>query len=127
MGIKISRVIFSFLFSTIGPFVKSKKIIEKNLLNFPQNISESEKNKIVINMWKNYGMTFIEYIFLDFFRKSDSHIEMSGEHSLSNLISTGKPVIFISGHSMAQWHRQNSTFMVLPMTTKSTRATNAGS
>ena len=49
-------------------------------------------------MWKNYGMTFIEYIFLDFFRKSDSHIEMSGEHSLSNLISTGKPVIFISGH-----------------------------
>ena len=98
LGIKISRVIFSFLFSTIGPFVKSKKIIEKNLLNFPQNISESEKNKIVINMWKNYGMTFIEYIFLDFFRKSDSHIEMSGEHSLSNLISTGKPVIFISGH-----------------------------
>ena len=25
-------------------------------------------------MWKNYGMTFIEYIFLNTFRKNSSHI-----------------------------------------------------
>ena len=28
-----------------------------------------ERKKIVSNMWKNYGMTFIEYIFLNYFRE----------------------------------------------------------
>ena len=31
LGIKISRIIFAFLFSLIGPIFKSKKIIDKNL------------------------------------------------------------------------------------------------
>ena len=49
-------------------------------------------------MWKNYGMSFIEYIFLDRFRKNNSHIEIIGENNLSKIISNNKPVIFISGH-----------------------------
>ena len=28
-----------------------------------------EEEEIISNMWKNYGMTFIEYIFLKNFRK----------------------------------------------------------
>ena len=67
LGITISRKIFSFIFSLIGPFFKSSEIIKKNLKNFSKNISESEKNEISKNMWKNFGMTFIEYIFLDYF------------------------------------------------------------
>ena len=27
-------------------------------------------------MWKNYGMTFIEYIYLDYFKKNNSHIDI---------------------------------------------------
>ena len=49
-------------------------------------------------MWKNYGMTFIEYIFLDYFKKKNSHIEIIGEKNLINVIKNNKPVIFISGH-----------------------------
>jgi KDO2-lipid IV(A) lauroyltransferase len=49
-------------------------------------------------MWKNYGMTFIEYIFLDYFRKKNSHIEIIGEKNLINVIKNNKTVIFISGH-----------------------------
>ena len=30
-------------------------------------------------MWKNYGMTFIEYIFLDKLRKNKNHIKIKGE------------------------------------------------
>ena len=98
LGVKISRKIFSFLFSYIGPFFKLKKIISKNLNIFNQNISNLEKNKIVINMWKNYGMTFIEYIFLDYFQKKSSHIKINGEINLSSLINENKQAIFISGH-----------------------------
>ena len=98
LGLAISRKIFSLLFSLIGPFFKSKKIIKKNLEIFSQDISKPENNEITKNMWKNYGMTFIEYIFLDHFRKKKSHVEIIGQSNLSNLIKQKKPVIFISGH-----------------------------
>ena len=71
LGIKISRIVFSFLFSVIGPFFKSKKIIQKNLNIFQENISEEKKKKIINDMWKNYGMTFIEYVFLNNLKKKN--------------------------------------------------------
>ena len=95
--IKISRKIFSSLFSFIGPFFKSKKILNKNLGIYSKNISEKIKKEIIKGMWKNYGMTFIEYMFLDFFKKQNSHIIIKGEENLSP-IKNGKPVIFVSGH-----------------------------
>ena len=98
LGITISRKIFSFIFSLIGPFFKSSEIIKKNLKNFSKNISESEKNEISKNMWKNFGMTFIEYIFLDYFRKNSSHIKFIGEENLVDCIKKNQPVIFVSGH-----------------------------
>ncbi|MDC1092916.1 lysophospholipid acyltransferase family protein, partial [Pelagibacteraceae bacterium] len=49
-------------------------------------------------MWKNYGMTFIEYIFLDYFRKNSDHIQIDGQNNLPNQIKNNKPVIFVSGH-----------------------------
>ena len=98
LGIKLSRKIFSSLFLLIGPFFKSKKIIKKNLNIFDPVMSDVTKNSIIKNMWKNFGMTFIEYVFLKNFKKQSSHVQVCGERNLSNLIKTEKPVIFISGH-----------------------------
>ena len=49
-------------------------------------------------MWKNYGMTFIEYIFLDYFKKNKSHIIIEGQENLEKIIKNKKPAIFVSGH-----------------------------
>ncbi|MDC1212290.1 lysophospholipid acyltransferase family protein [Pelagibacteraceae bacterium] len=98
IGLKISRWIYSFLFSFFGPFFKSKQIIKNNLNIFSQNISNLKKNKITNDMWKNYGKTFIEYIFLDYFNKQNSHISIYGENNLSSAVKKNKPIIFISGH-----------------------------
>ena len=49
-------------------------------------------------MWKNYGMTFIEYVFLDRFKKKDSHITIRGEENLSSIIKDNGQAIFVSGH-----------------------------
>ena len=98
LGINLSRKIFSFLFLIIGPIFKSKKIIKKNLLFFKNNITHIEIDTISKNMWKNYGMTFIEYIFLNFLRKNNSHIKVIGEENLDKLIHENRQVIFISGH-----------------------------
>jgi KDO2-lipid IV(A) lauroyltransferase len=98
LGLNLSRKIFSSLFSTIGPIFKSKLIIEKNLKVFKKNISEIEKSKIIKNMWKNYGMTFIEYIFLDYFKKNNFHVTINGEDNLKDSMNYNRPVIFVSGH-----------------------------
>ena len=98
LGLRLSRKIFSFLFSHIGPFFKSKKIIKKNLDYFSHNSSSIEKEKIISNMWKNYGMTFIEYVFLNYFRKKDSEVYIYNENNLLKTLKNKKPVIFVSGH-----------------------------
>ena len=97
-GIKISRIIFSKLFLFVGPIFRSKKILNKNLKIFSAKYPNINKKEIIEGMWKNYGMTFIEYIFLKKFRKSDSHITLKGQKYLQDILQSKKPVIFVSGH-----------------------------
>ena len=98
LGLKTSRKFFSYVFSSVGPRFKSKKIIKKNLDIFCSQMSSLDQREIINNMWKNYGMTFIEYIFLNHFRKNKSHITLENEKILLQIIDNKKPVIFISGH-----------------------------
>ena len=97
LGINLSRKIFSSIFLNLGPLFKSEKIIKKNLKIYSQNISSTEEREIIDGMWKNYGMTFIEYIHLDKLKKNGK-IKIHGEENLTNIINNNKPVIFISGH-----------------------------
>ena len=61
--LKFSRIIASKLFSTFGPFFRSKKIIEQNI-SFAFNESDKEFKKVIIsNMWKSYGKILAEYVF----------------------------------------------------------------
>ena len=49
-------------------------------------------------MWSNYGKTFIEYVFLDKFKRSTAHVRIKNKNILDTVITNNKPVIFISGH-----------------------------
>ena len=61
-GLSLSRKLFSLIFKKVGPIIKSKYVINKNLLKFSKKISDQMRNQIVSNMWSNYGMTFVEYV-----------------------------------------------------------------
>ena len=98
LGLVISRKLFSFIFRKIGPLIKSNNIIKKNLNIYSNKLSENEKKSIQLNMWSNYGKTFVEYIFLKKFKKDKSHIEIEGKQILDKIREDNKPVIFISGH-----------------------------
>ena len=98
IGLKMSRKLFSILFCKIGPLIRSKKVIDKNINIFSQNINEIEKKNIINGMWKNYGMTLIEYIYLNYFRKNNTHIIFKNEENLLQVARDKKPVIFVSGH-----------------------------
>ena len=95
--LKLSRKIFSNLFLIFSPVLKSEKIISKNLEIYSPNISDENKKIIKDEMWKNYGMTFVEYMFLKKFRNQNSHIAIKGEDILFS-VDRDKPVIFVSGH-----------------------------
>ena len=98
LGLNLSRKIFAFLFLSLGSFFKSKKIILKNLTFFSKVVTNPDKEKIIKNMWKNYGMTFIEYVFLDYFKKNNNIITIKDNADLQKIHIDKKPVIFISGH-----------------------------
>ena len=98
IGLSLSRKFFSFIFKKMGPIIRSNDIIDKNLLKFSNELSNQKKKEIRSNMWSNYGMTFIEYIFLNNFKKGQSHIDIEGENILHKISLDNKPVIFISGH-----------------------------
>ena len=97
LGLKLSKKIFAFLFNRLGPLFKSKSIIEKNLTNFNGNLTNEQRENIISSMWKNYGITFIEYIFLSSFKEKNDLVEVTRSDILKK-ISSNKPVIFVSGH-----------------------------
>ena len=98
LGLNLSRKIFSYIFKIIGPTFRSKRLIESNIKNFSKNLSNEEIKKISNSMWKNYGMTFIEYVFLNYLRKNNSHVKVENVENLQNLMKKNKSIIFVSGH-----------------------------
>ena len=101
LGLKISRKISSFIFVKIGFFFRNKKLIKNNILNVFEKYSNLEIDKLIHEMWLNYGYIFAEYIHLKKFRFNEfdeKHIEISGEGILNKISKSNRPVIFISGH-----------------------------
>ena len=100
VGLKFSRIIASKLFSTFGPFFRSKKIIEQNI-SFAFNESDKEFKKVIINnMWKSYGKILAEYAFMKYFRKikTEKFLKIKGQEILEEIKHSKVPVIFVSGH-----------------------------
>lgn len=98
IGPKISKKIFAFIFRKIGPVIRSNSIIENNLKIINEGKKANNVKKITSNMWSNYGMIFVEYIFLKNYRKKNSHISIKGLDILKKIASEKKSVIFVSGH-----------------------------
>ena len=100
-GLKISRLVSSFIFKNIGPLFRSKKISQQNLSLALPNISKSKSNEIIKKMWINYGKIFSEYMFIKNFRndqKFSKKIIIENQEELEKIKLQKKPVIFISGH-----------------------------
>ena len=98
LGLSTSKKFFSLVFEKIGPYFKSKIVIDKNLKIFNPDLTSDQKAIIINDMWRNYGMTFIEYIHLDFYKKKLNFVEIEGEEYLKKIIGSEKQVIFVSGH-----------------------------
>ncbi len=99
-GPNLSSNLSGRLFEFIGPFFRSKVIINSNIKKAIPNIQENELNKIKKLMWNNYGRIFAEYIFIKDFRegKLSSNIKVNGKEILDKIVNSNQQVVFVSGH-----------------------------
>ena len=84
----------------IGPFFRSKKIVENNIQKAFPNLNNQNIKKITNDMWGNYGRILSEYVFIKNFRNSElnKNINIIGQEILERIKQDDKPVIFVSGH-----------------------------
>ena len=100
IGLKLSRILASYLFVILGPLFRSKKTIYSNIsLAFP-NSEENLKKNISKKMWQSYGRILAEYIFIKNFRSfnSEKYFSVTGQKILDEVKNSNEPVIFVSGH-----------------------------
>jgi len=100
IGLKLSRILASYLFVILGPLFRSKKTIYSNIsLAFP-NSEENLKKNISKKMWQSYGRILAEYIFIKNFRSfnSEKYFSITGQKILDEIKNSNEPVIFVSGH-----------------------------
>ena len=100
MGLKLSSYISSKIISFLGPFFRSKRVINSNILKGLPNLSHNEVKSISKKMWENYGRILAEYIFIKQLRvsKLNDNIDINGQEILDKIKKDDQPVIFISGH-----------------------------
>ena len=92
LGEKIGKI--------FGPLFRSSLKVKKNLENSNIGNSNEERERIVKNMWGNYGRIFADYMYIKNFRNENlfKNIEVVGENILGEIKNEKEPVIFISGH-----------------------------
>jgi Kdo2-lipid IVA lauroyltransferase/acyltransferase len=100
IGLKIASTVSDKIFSLIGPFFRSKRLIKSNILKAIPNLDEEKIKNITKNMWGNYGKILSEYVFIKNFRNGslNNNIKIDGQKILDQIKKDNEPVIFISGH-----------------------------
>ena len=100
LGLKFASKISSKIVSFVGPYCRSKKIIETNILRAIPNLEQNNVNRIIHEMWGNYGKILSEYVFIKDFRNSNlkNNFQVEGQEILEKIKNNNEPVIFISGH-----------------------------
>lgn len=100
LGVKKSSELSGKIFKKIGPFFRSKKIIESNLKKAFPNIEITKIKKITESMWDNYGRTFAEYMFIKDYRFGllSKNISVEGQEIVNKIKKNKKQAVFISGH-----------------------------
>ena len=100
LGLKFGSYISSKILVFIGPFFRSKYLIESNLLKAKPNLSQDEIKRISKEMWSNYGRILAEYIFIKKIRnsKNNDNFKIIGQEILEKIKKNNEPVIFVSGH-----------------------------
>jgi len=101
IGIKNASLLSGKIFTFFGPFFRSNNISNLNLSKAFPKMDSNQKNRILKNMWFNYGRIFAEYMFIKDFRfekNFQKNISVENYDEIKKIKNKSEPVIFVSGH-----------------------------
>jgi len=102
LGYKNSSNFGSNIGKLFGKAIRTDKIILKNLNIIKNNFSLhfNDKNKIVKDVFSNYGRILSDYIYLNKFKNGNlkKYINIEGINYLEDIKTNNKKVVFVSGH-----------------------------
>lgn len=100
-----------WLFKVLGPLTPMQKTVERNLqLAFPDMASDARK-RLITKQWELTGRTMAgEFPVMDRIVKDPRRVEVDGIEKLRAIATSGKPVIFISGH-ISNWEVMNAAIL----------------
>ena len=101
IGLRFSSILSGYIMLLLGPLFRSKNLSNDNLKKALPNLTDSQRKKILDQMWFNYGQILSEYMFIKNFRKSEKFskkVSVVNQKVLEIIKSETSPVIFISGH-----------------------------
>tara|TARA_B100001741_G_scaffold313654_1_gene320915 strand:- start:3016 stop:3879 length:864 start_codon:yes stop_codon:yes gene_type:complete len=101
LGLNYSTFLSGKFLRLIGPLFRSNRISHQNLIKAFPNLDKNQRQKILDNMWNNYGKILAEYVFIKKFRNStkfSNKIIIENQEELEKIKDKNEKVIFISGH-----------------------------
>lgn len=98
---KVSVAFGGWLARTIAPIAPLSKRARKNLKKCYPDMSSTEINRLVREMWDNYGRLAAEYANADAFWDGQNlkNIEIRGIENLKHIQEDGKPGIIFTAHT----------------------------
>ncbi len=101
----------AWFFKALGPLTPVQKTVVNNLrLAFP-DMDAATRKALIDKQWENTGRTLGgEFPVMDRIVKDPSRVEVEGIEKLRAIASSGKPVIFISGH-LSNWEVMNAAIL----------------
>ena len=98
IGLKNSSNLGCLIFKSVGPILRKSKKIKQNIKIVFPDISADKENKIINEMWCNYGRVFSEYMHLQKFKKNKSNYIKINFEKFDELKKRKDPILFFSGH-----------------------------
>ncbi|MBA3812620.1 MAG: lysophospholipid acyltransferase family protein [Caulobacteraceae bacterium] len=98
LPLDVASALGAGLFRALGPLTSAHKTAERSLrLAFP-DIGDSERRRLLGAQWGNFGRYIAEFPVLDRLTPAGGRVEMVNGERLSEIATSGAPVVFISGH-----------------------------
>ena len=102
LGYKNASNLGSKIGKVFGKLIRSDKIILKNISYINQYSKTKIENtdKIVNDVFSNYGRILSDYVYLNKFRSGSlkKYVNIEGNNFLEEIKSKNKKVVFVSGH-----------------------------
>lgn len=88
----------------IGPYLSITKVARKNLNLAYSNISRATEDKIIDDLWDNFGRFIGEFPHIHSMNDSKvlEHIKITGQENIEHLRSMNRPFLLCTGH-FANW------------------------